>query len=165
MDQAKSVTNELSVEDLAAEAMKLLTISLDELYVVLGCQLLGSSRPARVADIMGWLATLKKALEAKERSEPVSLQRDVAEWAEGANLMSEELRQDGVRFLDAVREDLRKGLCNADILSLADQITASSMQIVVLVVAAILRMPVQVEPVSATVAAIVCKTGLKGFCR
>jgi len=79
--------------------------------------------------------------------------------------MYEELKQDGTRFLDSVRDDLRNGLCNEEILALADEITASTMQIIVLIVAAILRMPMQIESVSATVAAILCKLGLKNFCR
>jgi hypothetical protein len=165
MDQDKSAIRELSVEELTAEAMKLRTLGLDELYVVLGCQLLGTSRPARVAGILSYQTALKKVIDTQNLYEPLSLGPSLIEWGKGFDLMYEELKQDGVRFFDSVKGDLRSGLCNEEILALADDITSSSMQIIVLIVAAILRMPVQIESVSATVAAIICKPGLKGFCR
>ena len=155
---------ELSVEELTTEAMKLLSIGVEELYVVLGCQLLGSSRPARVAGVMSYLIALKKVLEAQTMHESLSF-TNLADWAKGFDAMYDELKQDGARFLDSVRNELRNGLCNEEILALADEITVSSMQIIVLIVAAILRMPTQIESVSATVAAIICKSGLKEFCK
>jgi hypothetical protein len=165
MDQERSVKKELTVEELTAEAMKLRTIGLDELYVVLGCQLLGTSRPARVAGIMSYQTALKKVIDTQNLYEPLSLEPNLIDWAKGFAFMYEELKQDGVRFFDSVKGELQSALCNEEILALADEISASSMQIIVLIVAAILRMPVQIESVSATVAAIICKSGLKGFCR
>jgi hypothetical protein len=155
---------ELSVEELTTEAMKLLSIGVEELYVVLGCQLLGSSRPARVAGVMSYLIALKKVLEAQTLQESLSF-TNLTDWGKGFDAMYDELKQDGARFLDSVRNELRNGLCNEEILALADEITVSSMQIIVLIVAAILRMPTQIESVSATVAAIICKSGLKEFCK
>ena len=157
-------TRELSVEELTTEAMKLLSIGVEELYVVLGCQLLGSSRPARVAGVMSYLTALKKVLETQAMHEPLSF-TNLADWGKGFDTMYDELKQDGARFLDSVRNELRNGLCNEEILALADEITTSSMQIIVLIVAAILRMPAQIESISATVAAIICKSGLKEFCK
>jgi hypothetical protein len=165
MDQDKLAARELTVEELTTEAMKLLTIGLEELYVVLGCQLLGSCRPARVAGIISYQTALKKVIETQDMYEALSLGTNLAEWGRGFDLMYEELKQDGNRFLESVREDLRNALCNEEILALADEITMSSMQIIVLIVAAILRMPMQIEPISATVAAILCKRGLKDFCK
>jgi hypothetical protein len=165
MDEGKLAMKELTVEELTSEAMKLLTIGLEELYVVLGCQLLGSSRPARVAGMMSYLSALKKAIETKDMYETLSFDNDVADWGRGFDVMYEELKRDGARFLDSVRGDLRKALCNEDILNLADEITSNTMQIIVLVIAAILKMPPQIESISATIAAILCKSGLKDFCR
>jgi hypothetical protein len=161
----KMTAKELTIEELTTEAMKLLTIGIEELYVVLGYQLLGSSRPARVAGIISYQTALKKVIETQDMYEALSSGTNLAEWGRGFELMYEELKQDGTRFLDSVRDDLRNGLCNEEILALADEITASTMQIIVLIVAAILRMPMQIESVSATVAAILCKLGLKNFCR
>ena len=164
-EREKMTAKELTIEELTAEAMKLLTIGIEELYVVLGYQLLGSSRPARVAGIISYQTALKKVIETQDMYEALSFGTNLAEWGRGFELMYEELKQDGTRFLDSVRDDLRNGLCNEEILALADEITASTMQIIVLIVAAILRMPMQIESVSATVAAILCKLGLKNFCR
>ncbi|MGH7927293.1 MAG: hypothetical protein ACREQV_05825, partial [Candidatus Binatia bacterium] len=75
--------------------------------------------------------------------------------------MYEELKRDGIRFLAAVKEELCKGLCTNEIIDLADEISDSSMQVIVLIVTAILKLPRQIEAVSATVAAIVCKSGLR----
>ena len=164
-EREKMTAKELTIEELTTEAMKLLTIGIEELYVVLGYQLLGSSRPARVAGIISYQTALKKVIETQNMYEALSFGTNLAEWGRGFELMYEELKQDGTRFLDSVRDDLRNGLCNEEILALADEITASTMQIIVLIVAAILRMPMQIESVSATVAAILCKLGLKNFCR
>jgi hypothetical protein len=164
-EREKMTAKELTIEELTTEAMKLLTIGIEELYVVLGYQLLGSSRPARVAGIISYQTALKKVIETQDMYEALSSGTNLAEWGRGFELMYEELKQDGTRFLDSVRDDLRNGLCNEEILALADEITASTMQIIVLIVAAILRMPMQIESVSATVAAILCKLGLKNFCR
>lgn len=164
-EREKMTAKELTIEELTTEAMKLLTIGIEELYVVLGYQLLGSSRPARVAGIISYQTALKKVIETQDMYEALSFGTNLAEWGRGFELMYEELKQDGTRFLDSVRDDLRNGLCNEEILALADEITASTMQIIVLIVAAILRMPMQIESVSATVAAILCKLGLKNFCR
>jgi hypothetical protein len=165
MEREKMAAKELTIEELTTEAMKLLTIGIEELYVVLGYQLLGSSRPARVAGIISYQTALKKVIETQDMYEALSFDTNLAEWGRGFELMYEELKQDGTRFLDSVRDDLRNGLCNEEILALADEITTSTMQIIVLIVAAILRMPMQIESVSATVAAILCKLGLKNFCR
>lgn len=157
---------ELTIEELTVEAMKLLTIGLEELYVVLGCQLMVSSRPGRVAGMMSYQTALKKMIETQDMDVRVPIATDLTDWGRGFNVMYEELKQDGIRFLDAVRNELRKGgLCNEEILAMADEITSSSMQIIILIVAAILRMPPQMESLSATVAVILCKSGLRDFCK
>jgi len=165
MDQDKLPIKEFTIEELTAEALKLLTLGLEELYVVLGCQLMGSARPAKVAAIMSYQTALKKVIETQDMYERLSFGADLIEWGKGFNAMYEELKHDGMRFLDAVGGELRKGLCNEEILPLADDVTPSSMQVIVLIIAAILRLPPQIESVSATVGAIVCKVGLREFCR
>ena len=62
-EREQMTAKELTIEELTAEAMKLLTIGIEELYVVLGYQLLGSSRPARVAGIISYQTALKKVIE------------------------------------------------------------------------------------------------------
>jgi len=68
-------------------------------------------------------------------------------------------------FVKNVKEDLRKALCNEDILRLSDHITRSTMQVVVMIVGATLRMPREFEPISVTVATILLKQGLRNICR
>ncbi len=75
----------------------------------------------------------------------------------------DELRQDGKGYLADIREDLRKALCNDDILSLSDQVNRSTLQIIVVIVSGTLRMPVELEPISVTVSAILVKIGLRNF--
>ena len=156
---------ELTIEELTEEAMRLLPISLDELYVVLGCQLLASVRPARVAGIMRYFSDLRGRGNAQDAKEKAPLPLDTIIESRRFETIYEELKQESTRFLDDVREDLRRGLCTDDILTLADEIDSSSMQIIVLIVNAILKLPPQIESISATVAAILCKPGLRSFCR
>jgi hypothetical protein len=165
MEQDKAAIKELTIEELTVEAMKLLALGVEELYVVLGCQLMVLSRPGRVAAIMSYQTALKKVIETQDMDVRLPIPTDLTDWGRGFNVMYEELKQDGMRFLDAIRDELHKGLCNEEILAMADDITRSSMQIIILVIAAVLRMPPQMESVSATVAAILCKSGLRDFCK
>jgi hypothetical protein len=156
---------ELTIEELTTEAMQLLPLGIDDLYMALGCQLLASEKPKRVAGIISYLSAAKKARQARNLYATLPSKPDTSDWEEGIDLICNELKQDGVRFLDEIRPELQKGVCNEDILTLADDINGSSMQILVMIVGAILKMPPQFESISATLAAILCKSGLRDFCR
>ena len=164
MDRGIASVDELTIEELTSEAIKLLAIGLEELYVVLGCQLLGYSRPSRVAGIMRHQLALKKMIEATEMYEPLAL-KDVADWGRKFELMYDELKQDGARFLESARLNLQDALCTEEILAFSDNINSGNMQIIVLLIAAVLKMPPQIESVAATIAAILCKSGLRTFCK
>ena len=56
---------EPSIEELTDEAMQLLPMGLEELYMILGAQLLISAKPTRVAGIMTYLSAARRAKEAK----------------------------------------------------------------------------------------------------
>ena len=155
---------ELNIEDLTNEAMKLLRMEIDELYATLGGQLLARNLPSRVAGIVSYLSAVRSASEAKSFYEALP-SVPVADWGGGMGVIYEELKQDGMRFLSDAKEELRKGLCNEDILRLSDQASHSTMQILIMVVGAIFRMPREFEPISVTVAVILFKLGLRNFCR
>ncbi len=157
----KLATQELTIEELTVEAMQLITVGLEELYVVLGCQLMGAAQPARVGGLLSHQSALRNAIAAREPSEHLTSAGDLMEWGRHFNSMYEELKLDGLRFVAAVRDELSEGLCNKEIADLANEITSSSMQIIVSIVAAVLKLPRQIEAVAATVAAIVCKSGLR----
>jgi hypothetical protein len=154
-----------TIEELATEAMQLLPMGIDELYMVLGCQLLAAAKPTRVAGMMSYLAAAQKAKEAKNLYATLPSSPSASDWGEGFEVICNELMRDGREFVEEVKVELRKGVCNEDIVSLADEINASSMQIIVMIIDAILKMPPQFEAISATLAAIVCKLGLRNFCR
>jgi hypothetical protein len=156
---------ELTIEELTAEALQLLPMGLQELYMLLGCQLMVTAKPTRVAGIMSYLSAARKAKVAKELYATLPLNPVASDWGEGLELIESELVQDGLSFLDAVREELRKGICNEDIFTIAEKVDASSMQIIIMIVGAILKMAPQFETVSATLAAILCKLGLREFCK
>jgi hypothetical protein len=156
---------ELTIEELTIEAMRLLPLGVDELYMALGCQLLASEKPTRVAGIISYLSASKKAMQARHLYAMLPAKPETSDWETGLEQVCDELRQDGVRFLDEVKPELQKGVCNEDIISLADEINGSSMQIIVMIVGAILKMPPQFESISATLAALLCKSGLREFCK
>ena len=156
---------ELTIEELTTEAMRLLPLGVDELYMVLGCQLLASDKPTRVAGIISYLSASKKAMQAKNLYAMLPSKPEASDWEKGLELVCDELRRDGVRFLDEIKPELQKGVCNEDIISLADDINGSSMQILVMIIGAILKMPTQFESISATLAALLCKSGLREFCK
>jgi hypothetical protein len=157
MVQEKTQADDLSVEELTGEALRLMQIGLDNLYVVLGCQRMGSMRPSRIAAWVHYQAALKEILETQKQSPGSELQQ-------GFLLVADELKREGIRFLESVSKELREVFDNDDLLRCTDEITPSTMQIIVVMTGAALRMPSQLEATSATVAAILCTLGLKKFC-
>jgi hypothetical protein len=155
---------ELTIEELATEAMQLLPMSMDELFMVLGCELLGTVKPTRVAGIMSYILAAVKAQEASNLYTTLPGTPADPKWGEGFELIWRELIRDGKAFVQGVREELRRGVCNEDIRNLAKEINPSSMQVIVMVVGAILKLPPQFDAISATVAAILCKSGLDDLC-
>ncbi len=155
----------LGFDELADEAMKLLRMEIGELYATLGGQLLAQNVPTRVAGIVSYLSALRSASEAKTFYQVLPSEPAPGEWGRGLGIIYEELKQDGIRLFAEVNEDLRKALCNEDILRLPEPVSRSTMQIVVMVVGAALRIPRELDPISATVSAIIVKLGLRNFCR
>jgi len=156
---------EPTIEELTTEAMQLLPMGLEELYMTLGAQLLVSAKPTRVAGTMTYLSAARKAKEAKELYAPVPVTPTASDWSAGLDTIYNELIRDGIQFIDEVKQDLRRGVCNEDIFALSDKMDSSSMQIVVMVIGAVLKMPPQFENISAVLAAILYKLGLREFCR
>jgi len=156
---------EPSIEELTAEAMQLLPMGLEELYMILGSQLLVSARPTRVAGIMTYLSAARKAKEAKELYATVPVTPTPADWSAGLESIYNQLIRDGIEFIEEVKPELRRGVCNEDIFALSEKVDNSSMQIVVMVIGAVLKMPPQFENISAVLAAILYKVGLREFCR
>jgi hypothetical protein len=165
MDRERLSIKELSIDELTTQAVQLLSISLAELYAVLGFQIIGYSRPARVAGVISYHTTLQRIVEGQSLYNSLGVGYPLADLSKGLDVMYDELKQDGVQFVEAVRDELCKVLCTPEILELADRATASSVQIMVLMVAGALRMPPQMESLAATIAAIIYKSGLKDFCR
>jgi hypothetical protein len=156
---------EPTIEELTTEAMQLLPMGLEELYMILGAQLLVSAKPTRVAGIMTYLSAARKAKEAKELYATLPVTPTASDWSAGLDTIYNELIRDGLQFIDDVKQDLRRGVCNEDIFALSDKMDSSSMQIVVMVIGAVLKMPPQFENISAVLAAILYKLGLREFCR
>jgi hypothetical protein len=118
--------SEPAIEDLTREALKLLSFELDDLYVVLGCQMLAAAPPTRVAHMLVWLIDLRKAESPAD------------EWIIRGEKIRNDLQCDGARFVDSIKEHLRKSLCTQDILDLTGDIDESKMQILIILVSAIL---------------------------
>jgi len=156
---------EINIEVLTDEALKLLRLEVDDLHATLGGQLLARNLPTRVAGVVSYLSALRSASEAKSFYKALPSGPSLTEWASGLGVIYEELKRDGMRFMDQVQEDLRRAVCNEDILRLSGTVNRSTMQVVVMVVGATLRMPREFEPISVTVAAILFKLGLRNFCR
>ena len=156
---------EPTIEELTSEAMQLLPMGLEDLYMILGAQLLVSAKPTRVAGIMTYLSAARRAKEAKELYATLPVTPTASDWSAGLDTIYNELVHDGIQFIDEVKQDLRRGVCNEDIFALSDKMDSSSMQIVVMVIGAVLKMPPQFENISAVLAAILFKLGIREFCR
>jgi hypothetical protein len=165
MDREILSIKDLTIEELTAQALQLLNISLADLYTVLGFQLAGYSRPARLATLIQYHSSLEKFLESPATYAGAGGASPVQDVSRGLKSVYEELCQEGMAFVENVREELSKVLSSSESLELAHRATVASMQILVLMIAGALRMPPQTESLAATIAAIVCKSGLKEFCQ
>ncbi len=164
IDNKREKENELDLEASTNEAMKLLRMELDALYVTLGSQLLARNLPSRTAGVVSDLFAFRSLSEQKSRYTVPLSDSPPNGWRKRLGEIYDELRQDGRGYLADITEDLRKALCNEDILSLSDHVNRSTLQIIVVIVSGTLRMPVELEPISVTVSAILVKIGLRNFC-
>lgn len=155
---------ELSIETLAAEGLKLLQLETDELYATLGGQLLAHNLPTRVAGIVSYFSAVRTASDAKSLYEQLPIVPSLSEWGRGLGIICDELKREGLRFMEEVKAELSKSICNEDVLHLSDEINQSSFQVVIMVVGATLRMPREFDPISVTIAALLLKIGLRKFC-
>jgi len=155
---------ESSIEVLTQEAMKLLRTELDDLYVTLGILLLVRNLPSHTAGIVSDLFAFWSSSEPKSQFALPPSERLVAGYRNRTGEIYDQLGQDGRGYLAAVGDNLRKALSNQDILSLSDQVNVSILQIIVVIVSGTLRLPVELEPISVTVSAILVKLGLRNFC-
>lgn len=163
-DNKREKENELDLEASTNEAMKLLRMELDALYVTLGSQLLARNLPSRTAEIVSDLCAFRSLSEQKSRYTAQPSQSLLPGWRKRLGRIYDELRQDGKSYVAKMGEDLRKALSNEDILSLSEHVNRSTLQIIVVIVGGTLRMPVELEPISVTVSAILLKVGLRNFC-
>ena len=162
MVQVVRPSQEPSVEELTSEAMRLIQVGLNDLYLVLGCQLMGCLRPSRIAALIPYQTALKEILDTQEPR--LGVAGAELDWRKGFLFAADELKQEGISFLEGIADELRKVFDNEELLRCTGEINPSTMQIIVLLTGAVLRMPPQLESVSATVAAILCTVGLKEFC-
>ena len=159
-----SITN-LSLDELTTQAMQLLSVNLTDLYTILGFQLIGYSRPARLATLISYHTSLQKIIEAQNPHDSLSIVSPVGDLSHGLDAVYDDFKKEGFAFVQTAREELCKVLCTPETLELAHRATASSVQILVLMITGALRMPPQTESLAATIGAIVYKSGLKDFCQ
>jgi hypothetical protein len=162
--EGEVAVKELDTEMLVSETDKLLRIGIDELYATLGAQLLVFTPPTRAAGIMSYLSAVRSASEATLFLEGLSAVPSLSEWGTGLGFIYETLKAQGQRYLTEKKEDLRKALCNQDILAWSGEVNRSTIQILITIVGATLRMPRELDSISATTLAIILKLGLRNFC-
>jgi hypothetical protein len=152
---------DLSLELLTNDALKLMEKDLDELYATLGLQLLARNLPTGACGIMSYLSAVRDAGEQKSAPETLSSAPSLTEWVRGLGIIYEELIKQGARFLLDSREELQKSLRTEINLHLPPQ--TGAIQILILLVEEALRLPHGFEPIAVTVAVILNKIGLRNF--
>jgi hypothetical protein len=135
----------------------------DELYAVLGAQLLVFTRPTSAAGIVSYLLAIRNSSEATLLLEGLSAGPKLAEWATGLGYIHDMLESQGKHYLAERREGLRKALGNQDILALSEEINSSTVQILITIISSTLGFPRELDSISATTLAIILKLGLRNF--
>jgi hypothetical protein len=155
----------VEIQHLANDACRLLSLSIDDLYATLGCQLLVYQLPSKAAGIVSYLASVRSVSEARVLFERLRPAATTTDWGKGISVIADELKQDGTRYIADSAEELRKALDNEDILRLADDPSQAQLQILLMLVASVLKLPRDMEAIAATVTVILVKAGLRNFCR
>ena len=155
----------VDVEALTEETVKLLRMSLDALYTTLGGQLLGTAAPSRVGGIVSYLAAARFASDATALHGNLPAALSLHDLSNGLGLISEELMREGMRYVAEKTAELREALNNDDLLRLSDETSRSHIQVILMVVAAVLRLPRELDTIAVTVTAVLLKRGLRNFCR
>jgi hypothetical protein len=163
-DFNRSPTN-LDVQSLTEETVKLLRMSPDALYAALGGQLLGTAAPSMVAGIISYLAAARLTADASALHGKLPAALSLQDLSNGLGYIGEELMRDGMRYVSEKAHVLREALNNEDLLRLSDEASRSHIQVILMVVAAVLRLPRELDTISVTVTAILIKRGLRQFCR
>jgi hypothetical protein len=120
---------------------------------------MGAARPVQVAELVTHRSALRDVVSSRSCHQSPAAQAALINWGRSFNSTVEELKQNGMRFVAAIQEELAQGVCGRPIIDLLDEINSAIMEVIVSIVAAVLRLPAQIEAVSATVAAIFCKSG------
>jgi hypothetical protein len=156
----------IQLRELADEVIKLLQMRMDELYGTLGGQLMGTLRPTQAAGIVSFLFTAESAAKAKTLLSSLPSVTVSPEWNEGVEVICDEFTREGRNYIEKIREELCATLNdnNEQIFQLSEQRDRPSIHAIVMVIAAILKLPRELEPLSATVTAILLKQGLRDFC-
>lgn len=155
----------VDVQALTEESAKLLRMSLDALHATLGGQLLGTAPPTKVAGIISYMAAVRSASDAKALHDALPAALSLQDLSDGFGAICEDLMREGIRYLSGRAGELREALSNEDILRLADETSTAHIQVILMVVAAVLRLPRDLDTIAATVTAILIKRGLRNFCR
>lgn len=155
--------NDEKTDALVNGAMKLFSVDTDDLYAILGAQLLGRTDPTRAAGIIMFLSAVRQADKAVNFIDV--LRPGLTKGSDWVELIHEELKRDGIRYLSEMSSELHRALCKEDILSLAQRIDRDNLHTLTLVIAAVLGISPGFESIAATVAVLLLKLGLADFCR
>ena len=94
----------------------------------------------------------------------ICLALSLQDLSSGLGSIYEELMREGMRYVSEAADELRKTLNNEDLLRLSEETSPSHAQVILMVVAAALRLPRYLDMISVTVTAILLKQGLRNFC-
>jgi len=147
---------------LVDSAMKLFSVEINDLYAVLGMQLLACEKPTRAAGIVTFLSAIRQANRAVNFIDIV--RPELIERGEWFDVVHEELKRDGVRYLADMSGELRKALGNEEILRLSDHLSPSNLHVIIMLVGAALKVSTQFDSICATVAVLLIKNGLRDLC-
>jgi hypothetical protein len=154
-----------SIHELVADASKLLGLCVDELYVTLGSQLLVYENPSKVAGIVCYLGAIRTTSESRVLFPALGSIPETGDSGKGLSAIWRALRHDGQQYIARWAHELCKAFDNEDILRLADELSTQRLQILVMVIASILKLPREMDTIAATVAVLLAKLGLRDFCR
>ncbi len=156
----------IHLRDLTDKVIKLLQIGMHELYGTSGGQLMGTMRPTQATGIVSFFFTAESASKAKALLSSLPSVTVSPEWNEGVQIICDEFTREGRNYIKEIRQELWAALNdhNEQIFQLSEQRDRSSIHAIVMVIAAILRLPRDLETFAATVTAILLKQGLRDFC-
>lgn len=167
----KSIKYEKVPEELIEEGKKLMELSDEEIYLLLGTQILGQEAPTKVAGITTYISAIGQLDRATKFVETLPSEKLLPESVAGIATLMRDLTRKGRDYFVQTEEVLKRAICTKEgelkkeILDSLDKGIESLLKVLTPIIGVTMGLTGLLYPIAVTIGVIVIKMGLKNFCK